>query len=61
MTETTLQRALRLSRDNGYYGYTFVNRVCPICGNSTVTANRTGGYCYYCHRQIDIDEVMDHE
>lgn len=56
MTETKLQRALRLARENGYYGGFDVG-VCPLCGVSSMISKSTGGYCYNCHKQIDIDEV----
>lgn len=56
MTETRMQRAIRLAHDNGYFGGFDVG-VCPLCGVSALISKSTGAYCYNCHKQIDIDEV----
>ena len=62
MTETRMQRALRLARENVQYGgFGLKIGVCPLCGVSAMISKSTGAYCYNCHKQIDIDEVMDHD
>lgn len=56
MTETAMQRNLRLLRENEYYGG-FGVRVCPLCGMSTLIRSTTGAHCYNCHNNFDVDEV----
>lgn len=56
MTETRMERAIRLAHENEYFGGFNVG-VCPLCGVSALISKSTGAYCYNCHKQIDIDEV----
>lgn len=60
MSETRTQRAIRLAHDSGYVDGLRIG-VCPLCGVSALISKTTGAYCYNCHKQIDIDEVMDHD
>lgn len=55
MNETPMERALRLSRENSYYGgFT----VCPRCGMTAIHRNGTWLYCNHCGANMDIDEVI---
>ena len=60
MTETKVQRAVRLAHDSGYIDG-FKVGVCPLCGVSALISKSAGGYCYNCHKQIDKDEVIEHD
>ena len=55
MNETPMERALRLCRENSYYGSGFT--VCPRCGMSTLRRSGTWVYCFNCGGSMDIDEV----
>lgn len=52
-----MERALRLSRENSYYGSGF--EVCPRCGMSKLRRKGTSAYCFNCGGSIDIDEVIE--
>ena len=62
MNETPMQRALRLSRENGYYG-SFEDSmrftVCPHCGMTALRRSGTWLHCTHCNASIDIDEVIE--
>ena len=54
MTENKLERYIRLSHENAFYGG-FIQ--CPLCGMSSASLHGTQVVCRSCGKSTDIDEV----